>query len=128
MAQALGLLLAHEEHIRHVCHLAHGAGLLDLAIGQEALLQVGRIVEVVLDGGLAAVGDDQDLLDPGGDRLFYDVLQDGLIHQRQHLLRDALGIGQQAGAESRRGDDRFPDFHGLLLSSPASVGVPVIFD
>ena len=48
------------------------------------------------------------------------VLQNGLVHQRQHLFGDALGVGQQPGAQACSGDNRFPDFHG-------SCSLPLIF-
>ncbi len=116
MAEALGLLLPQEVDVRHVRHLAHGAGFVPLAVRDQPRLQIGGVVKIVLNGGLAAVGDDQDLLDAGGDGLLHNVLEYGLVHQRQHLLRDALGVGQQTSAETRRGNDCFANLHGKLLS------------
>ena len=113
MAQAFGLLLADKVHIGHIRHIPDGLGLLVLPVGQQAALQIGGIVKVVLNGGLAPVGDDQDLFHAGRNSLFHDILQNRLVHQRQHFLGDALGVGQQPGTQAGGGDDGFPDFHGF---------------
>ena len=52
------------------------------------------------------------LLRTGGILVSDNVLQDGLVHQGQHLLGDAFGVRQQPRAESGRGDNGFSDFHG----------------
>ena len=86
---------------------------------KQAFLQVGGIVKVVLDGVLAPVGDDEDLLHACGHSLLHDVLDHGLVHQGQHLLGNALGVGQKTGPQSRRGNDGFPNAHDDLLSPPS---------
>ena len=116
VTQTLCLLLAQEVHIRHVRDLAHCTGFLLLAIGQQTRLKIGGIVKIVLDRGLAAVCDDEDLLNARCDRFLYDVLEDGLVHQRQHLLGDALGVRQQSRSETGCGDYSFPYFHVLTSS------------
>src|SRR4029453_97651 len=60
-------------------------------------------VEVVLDGALAAAGHDADAVEASGDRLLDDVLDHGLVDERQHRLRLGLGRGQEAGAQTRGG-------------------------
>ena len=116
MTQSLRLLLAQEVHIRHVRDLAHRAGFFLLAVREQTRLKIGGIVKIVLDRGLAAVGDDEDLLNARRDRFFYDVLEDGLVHQRQHLLGNALGVRQQSRPETGRRDYSFPYFHVLTSS------------
>jgi hypothetical protein len=64
-------------------------------------VQFEAVVEVVLHRALAAAGDDDDVLDPRRDRLFHAVLDDGLVHQRQHLFGNHLGGRQKARAQSR---------------------------
>jgi hypothetical protein len=66
---------------------------------------------VVLDGALVAAGDQDGLLEPGGHRLLDHVLDDGLVHQRQHFLGLRFGGGQEAGAESGGGEDGLAHFH-----------------
>ena len=53
------------------------------------------VVEVVLDGGLAAAGDDDDLGRAGGDRLFDPVLDDGLVDEGSISLGCALVAGRK---------------------------------
>ena len=76
----------------------------------EQVLQLEADVEVVLDGGLAAAGDDDDVLNAGVDRLLHAVLDDGLVHQGQHLLGLRLGGGQKSGAQPGGGEDGFANF------------------
>ena len=62
---------------------------------------------MVLDDALVASGDENELLDARLARLVDHVLEDRPIDDRQHLLGDGLGRGQEAGAETRDGK------HGL---------------
>ena len=78
-----------------------------LAALREVALQLVGGVEVVLDRVLALAGDDDDGGEAGGHRLLDHVLDDGLVHQGQHLLGLRLGGGEEAGAEARGGE------HGL---------------
>ena len=57
--------------------------------------------------GLAAAGDHAELLDAGGARLLDRVLDQRLVHDRQHFLGGRLGGGQESRAEARDGQ------HGL---------------
>ena len=94
VAQTLCLLLAQEKHIRHIRHIVHYLSVFQLAVSLEALFQIGGIVKVVLNGVFAPVCDDENFLNTGGHGLFNDVLDNGLVHQRQHLLGNTLGVGQ----------------------------------
>ncbi len=117
--QAQLLLLAHIADLRHVPDLAHPAQHLDVALGLQHGLQLEAVVEMVLDGPLLAAGDDDDLLDPGGHGLFDRVLDDRLVHQRQHLLGLCLGGGQEAGPPARGREHCFANAH---RSSTAGAG------
>ena len=64
------LLLADVRQLGEVGDRAHLAELLDLALLLEQVLELVVEVEVVLDRALVGRGDDDDLLDPGRDRLF----------------------------------------------------------
>ena len=71
------------------------------------------VIEMVLDDVLAAAGDKDELLDPGFHRLLDRILDDGLVHDRQHFLRDGLGGGQEARSHAGDGQDGFADRFGL---------------
>ena len=83
--------------------------LLALAARLEKRLELDRHVEVIFDRVLAAAGDQDDVVDARGDRLFDAVLDDRLVDERQHFLRLRLGGGQKSGAETGGGEDGFAD-------------------
>ena len=87
------------------------AELLDLALLLEQVLELVVEVEVVLDRALLRRGDDDDLLDPRGDRFLDAVLDDRLVDEGQHLLGLRLGGGQEAGAPAGGREDSFADAH-----------------
>ncbi|MNC89263.1 hypothetical protein D3C83_51710 [compost metagenome] len=64
---------------------------------------------MILDGVLAAAGDDDDVVDAGGDRLFDAVLDDRLVDEDQHFLGLGFRGREEAGAEPRRGKDGLPN-------------------
>src|ERR1019366_1811315 len=72
---------------------------------RERLEQFRIVIEVVLDGTFAASGDEQDLLDPVGNQFFHDILHDRFARDRQHFLGLRLGSRQQAGSQTRNGND-----------------------
>ena len=79
---------------------------------EQRHLQLELAVEVVLDDALVAAGDEDEVLDPGLARLVDDMLDQGPVDHRQHLLRHGLGRRQEAGAEPGHGKDGFADeFH-----------------
>ena len=86
----------------------------ELARLLERVLELEVAVEVVLDGALAAAGDDEDVGEPGRDRLLHHVLDRRLVDDRQHLLRLALRGREEPRAETGGGDDRL--LHRLLSS------------
>ena len=105
MAQALGLILIAEVD-RHVASVGNGIGILGFSALAQEVLEGAIGLEVAQQLGLSRRGDDDDTVDfLGVKRLLDDVLDDGLIEDRQHLLRSALRAGQEAGAEARSGDD-----------------------
>src|SRR5437763_8015907 len=59
---------------------------------------------MVHDRALVTAGDHDDLIDSGGNRLFDPVLDDQLVHHRQHLFRLRLGCGQEARASPAAGN------------------------
>ena len=113
VAQPLCLFLAQKKDVRQARDGAHVLQHLFLAGFRKAGLQLGGAVEMVFHDALAAAGDDEDLLDAGGDGLLHDVLDGRLVHNGEHLLGHGLCGGQHAGAQACRGDDGFTDLlHG----------------
>ncbi len=105
------LLLTDVRHLREIADPANHPQLLDLALVLEEPLELDRQVEVVLDRPLLARRDDDDLLDPGRDGFFDRVLDDRLVHQRQHLLGLRLGGGQEAGPPASSREDGLSNAH-----------------
>jgi len=107
MSEAERLLLAHEARAagdgpRGFQHFEFRR----LAARLQRRLKLVGEVEMVLDGALAASGHEDEMLDPGLDRLLDGILDDGFVNDGQHLLGDHLGRGQEAGAETgNRKDD-----------------------
>src|SRR5262249_12114768 len=95
--------------------------LLPLPALLQVELELHRRVEVVLDGALAAAGHEVDAVEPGGYRLLDDVLDHGLVDERQHLLGLGLRGGQEAGRETRGGEHGGADPHATdsFRASPA---------
>jgi hypothetical protein len=108
VAQAFGLLLA---GINHGACGGYARGqeleLGGLRLALQRLEQLGCAVEMVLKDRLASARDEDELLDPRGHRLLQRVLDNGPIHDRQHLLRQDLGGRQHAGAQTSDREDHF---------------------
>ena len=117
VAQAELLLLADVADLGHVADLAHAAKHLDVALLLEQVLQLVGVVEMVLDGALLAAGDDDDLLDAGGDCFLDAVLDDRLVDERQHLLGLRLGGGQEPRSPAGGRKDGFADAQRDLVVS-----------
>ncbi len=70
-----------------------------LAIGKGAIkLEVQ--IEMILDHGLAASGDEHEMLDAGGARLIDDVLDHRPVDDREHFLGNGLRRRQKSCAEA----------------------------
>src|ERR1044072_1570760 len=79
----------------------------------QRLLQLVLQIEIVPDRILVAAGDEDEVLDAGFARLVDDELDRRTIHDGEHLLRDRLGGGEEAGTETSHREDGFADgFHG----------------
>jgi len=112
-AQADGIAQAQLHFLPDVMDLgvladvAHLFDQLVLARFLQERLKFLVVIKVVLDGRLAAAGDDQNIIDAAGDGLFNDKLQHRRIDDRQHLLGHRLGRRQEARAHSGGGDEGF---------------------
>ena len=81
------------------------AELLALAARLEEGLELDVDVEVILDGVLAAAGDEDHVVDARRQGFLDAVLDSRLVDERQHFLGLGLGRGQEARAEARGGED-----------------------
>jgi hypothetical protein len=84
---------------------------------------------MILDRGLVAAGDEDEMLDPGGPRLVDHVLHHGAVDHVHHLLRHRLGGGQEPGAEAGDRKNGFADTlhrrsHGTWIGRKGSVPRP----
>ena len=111
VAQSLGLLLPNVKDVGQVGGPPHLGQLVVLARLNQAGLQFGVIVKIVVHGRFGPVGDDQDVLNSCGHRLFDDILNHRLVHQGKHLLGHGLGGGQHTGPQPGGRDDGFFDLH-----------------
>ena len=75
----------------------------------QRLLKLDGVVEVIFHRRLAAPGHQDELLDPGVARFLDRVLDKRLVHDRQHFLRQRLGRGQKACAETGHGKNGLLD-------------------
>jgi hypothetical protein len=66
-----------------------------LALGQR-VLELELPIEMVLDDGLVASRDEDEVLDAGFPRLIHDMLNEGPIDDGQHLLGHGLGGRQES--------------------------------
>lgn len=67
-------------------------------------------IEMIFDGILSFAGDDDDVLDAGGDALFRDVLNLRLINYGEHFFGLRFGGGKKTRAESGGGEDGLANF------------------
>ena len=109
MSQTERLALAHVREVDQVRDLADLGEHLVLAARFEERLQFHRDVEVILDGVFATASDQQDVVYARRQGFFDSVLDDGLVHQRQHLFRLRLGGWQKSGAQPGGRKDGFTD-------------------
>jgi hypothetical protein len=107
VAQAELLLLADVGDLGEIRDVPDLAEHLDVALLLEEMLQLVGGVEVILDRPLLARGDDDHLLDAGGDGLLDGVLDDGLVDERQHLLGLGLRGREEPGPQPAAGKTAF---------------------
>jgi hypothetical protein len=124
MAQAQRLRLAHVDAL-HVVGLdaAYHVQQFLLARLFQGYLQLEGHVKVVFDGALVAAGHKDHLAHAGGVGFFHRVLDQRLVHHRQHLLGLCLGGGQEAGTEAGHGENRLLTFMGILRMPS---GLPIL--
>ena len=90
MSQSPRAMLPHEMDVRQLGDGGHPFGDLLAALAAEGILQLVGVVKMILDKALSPAGDHQDIGDPGGGGLFNDILNRGLVHDREHFLGHRL--------------------------------------
>ena len=95
-------------HARHATrqNRTHARQQLGLALRFQRRLEIRRTIEVILDRLLRVSGDEHEMIDTGRYRFFRRVLDEGLVDDREHLLRERLRRRQEPGAQPRHGEDR----------------------
>ena len=78
---------------------------------------------MVFDGIFAFAGDDDDVLDAGGDALFDDILNLRLVDDSEHFFRLCLGCGQETGAEPSGREHGFAYFLSAACGAAGSCRV-----
>ena len=101
MAEAERHLLAGEARLarRRLQPLQPGELLVLAALGQR-VVELELEVEMIFDHRLVAAGDEDEMLDAGFPRLVDDILDDGPVDDREHLLRNGLGGRKKPRAET----------------------------
>ena len=111
VAEAQGLLLPRERHGARIGEAFQQAvqllGLLPR--GQERFQLIG-VIEMIFDHMLAPAGHEDELLDARLACLLHPVLDHGLVDNRQHLLWNCLGGGQESCAHPGDGKDGFTNW------------------
>src|SRR6478735_4993212 len=80
---------------------------LALPVALEVFFQLNGAIEMVFDGALASAGDDDNVFDAGGDRLFHRILNERLVHQGKHFLGRRLSRWKKPRPEARGGKNGF---------------------
>ena len=115
MAKAGGLLLADIHHrSRIVQHGFDNIQRLVLAFRGQRRLKFEGMVEMILNGGLVAAGDEDEFLDASLGSLLHRILDKRFVDDRQHFLRHGLGGRKEAGAKSADRKNGCLDHGGVL--------------
>src|SRR5438094_743519 len=104
VAQPERLFLPHVGHRRQLRDRPDLGELLDFAPVVQVVLELEGGVKVVLDRALAPTGHDDDLREARRDRLLDDVLDHGLVDEREHLLRLRLRRREESRSEPGGGE------------------------
>ena len=110
VSEALRFLLADGDEVDHLADTFHFGKKIHLAALAEVTFQADGAVEVVEDRVLPLGSDDDQLVHSGVASFFDPILKNGLIDERQHLLRNDLGGREESGPETRAGKDTCPEW------------------
>ncbi len=81
-----------------------------LAALRQRVVELEMDVEMIFDDRLVAASDEDEMLDAGLARLVDHILDHRLVDDRQHLLGDGLGRGQETRAQTGDRKHRLADF------------------
>ena len=110
VSESQRLLLPDIRHVDHIRHIPHHGKQLAFAARLQQLLQLEADIEVILDGRLAPARDDDHVLNAGMDRFFHPVLDERLVHQRQHFLRLSFRGREEPCPQASRRKHRLAHF------------------
>ena len=79
----------------------------EFAARLQGRFELEGVIEVIFDRGLAAPGDENQLLDATVESLLYRMLDHRAVEDRQHLLGHGLGRRQKARPQAGDRQDRF---------------------
>src|SRR5260370_31001456 len=111
--------------MNHVADRADHFDLLGFSLILQKSLELGRIVEVVFDGVLAASGDDNDVFDARSQTLLDHVLNQRLIDHGEHLFGLRFRSRQKSGAKTGGWKDGFAHASALLCHNWNPKLIPV---
>src|SRR5207302_8044702 len=122
VAEAKGPLLARVADLARLGDPREERGELTvLAAVAERRLELEGMIEMIFERGFRATGHEDEFLDAGSARLLDRVLDQRLVDDREHLLRNGLGRRQEAGAQAADGK------HGLAYWFSHSVDLRMLF-
>ena len=117
MTEAKRHLLARETGLPGCrLHALQAGKLVVLAALRQRIIELEMDVEMIFDDRLVAAGDEDEMLDAGLARLIDHILDHRLVDDRQHLLGDGLGRGQETGAQTGDREYRLADFSHAVRS------------
>ncbi len=99
--------LANVGHLHQVRDVLDQRQLLILSARLQCTLELSVAVEVVFNRGLAASGDDDDVVDARIERFLDAVLDERLVDQREGLFRLSFGGRKEASTHTGGGKDGF---------------------
>ena len=107
-AQAQRLLLAHiSDGTGGEIGRLDGLQGVEFAARLQGRFELEGVIEVIFDRGLAAPGDENQLLDAAVEGLLHRMLDHRAVNDRQHLLGHGLGRRQKARPQAGDRQDRF---------------------
>ncbi len=125
MTESLRLVLVHDVDMPIASDRAQTLSRVGLPLRLERVEQRSVRREVRVDRRLRPAAHDHDVITAGAERLVDHDLDRGLIPDREQLLRNGFGGGEETCPQTSRGNDSAADLHGsddiLLRSMPTYV-------
>ena len=110
MSKSERFFLANSDEIDHAAHRFDFGEQLVLAAIVQRSFELCRSIEVIEDRVLSLRRHDDELVESGVDRFLDSVLQDRLIDERQHFLRNDFRRRKEARAEAGAGENAGAEF------------------